>query len=534
MQMRMPDAATVVLQNDKAVCCVAPQMYVKDVCVSLAVRESRLQVGLTAQQSAVKYLSFRWNFSPAERREGVRVWGDTWERGHGEIEWRGIVPHRCMPWVCAVSNGSDADPDTVGRLTECFGVRVRPAALCFWQYDAAGVTLWCDVRCGGEGVLLGGRTVEVCSVVFGEYRDVSAFQALRQYYGTLCDDALLPPHKVYGSNNWYYAYGETSEQDILRDTELLVRCCEGLENRPYMVLDDGWQINRCDGPWDKLCPRFQDMKKLADTIRQKGARPGIWLRPLADREHQLDLPDECRCAWDNAYLDPSHPLVLQYVADTVRRLVCDWGYELIKHDFTTYDIFGCWGGECADKLGADGWHFYDRSKTGAEIATELYRVILEAADGKALILGCNVSGHLAAGLTHLNRTGGDTSGVDYERVRRYGVNTLAARMMQHEAFYHVDADCVGFAGKIDPLLNARWARLLSHSGTPFFASPKPSCVDQETERLLRECYARAAKQADTAVPLDWMENLCPARWLINGKQVYFDWYGDEGNNSFGG
>ena len=41
-------------------------------------------------------------------------------------------------------------------------------------------------------------------------------------------------------------------------------------------------------------------------------------------------------------LDPTVPEVRKKVVDDITRLR-HWGYELIKHDYTTYDIFGRWG-----------------------------------------------------------------------------------------------------------------------------------------------------------------------------------------------
>ena len=149
-----------------------------DICIANA---KALCISLTAKETAVKYLKVRWNFKEKEKRTDIiKVYGDVWERGYGDIEWRGIVPDRYMPWVCAVSNGSDQDTNTSGRFTECFGVKTCPAAMCFWQYDANGITLWLDVRCGGEGVILNGRTIGVCEIVFEEYRDTSAFYALKK------------------------------------------------------------------------------------------------------------------------------------------------------------------------------------------------------------------------------------------------------------------------------------------------------------------------------------------------------------------
>ena len=48
--------------------------------------------------------------------------------------------------------------------------------------------------------------------------------------------------------------------------------------------------------------------------------------------------------------------------------------------------------------------------------------------------------HLAAGLVELQRTGDDTSGRDWARTKKMGVNTLAYRMPQNRAFYIDDPD----------------------------------------------------------------------------------------------
>lgn len=39
--------------------------------------------------------------------------------------------------------------------------------------------------------------------------------------------------------------------------------------------------------------------------------------------------------------------------------------------------------------------------------------------------------------------------------------------------------------------------------------------------------ARNSAQRDALIPLDWMENICPERWLLNGREVRFDWYADD-------
>ena len=534
MELRNPDSVRIYSENKSEIFNNTDTVCSGD--VSLEIRKSgdNLTVSVSADTTPLRYIRMYWRFDKTEKRtEAVRVYGDEWERGYGAMAWRPVEAERCMPWVCAVSNGSDLSEDTNGRRTECFGVKVRPAAMCFWQYSAAGITLWLDIRCGGSGVILSGRKVKLCEIVFSGYRDITAFEALKKYYLTLCDDPIFPRNKVYGANNWYYAYGKSSENDIMKDTRLLCGLCSGLDNAPYMVIDDCWELNNCDAPWDVLREGFSDMKRLAGEIRKAGARPGIWFRPLADGRHVsgLDKPQH-RLSRHPSYLDPSNPDVLEYAAATVRRLSAEWGYELIKHDFSTFDIFGFRGFERSSALAEDGWSFYDRSKTSAEIILELYRTIKAAAEDTTLILGCNTIGHLAAGLAHINRTGDDTSGKEWERVRKYGVNTLAFRMLHHGAFYEADADCAALTSELDGSLAAEWLRALSVSGTPLFVSAAPELVKGETAGKLKAAYARASLQKDTLIPLDWMENTCPEVWLLNGEGIRFCWYPETGAESF--
>lgn len=521
MKIRFSDIIQIVSESGSAV-----SAQWNDVSVSQEMTARGMKVVLTAQETPVKYINLRWNFTAEEKRtEAVRVLGDEWERGYGAMEWRGIVNERNMPWVCAVSNGSDANPDMSGRFTECFGVMTRPNAFCMWNYDTHGVTLKIDVRNGGSGVVLAGRVLEVCEIVFSEYRNVSAFAALKDYYKSLCTDPIFPKHPVYGSNNWYYAYGKSSHEEILSDTDFVVARCGKQENIPYMVIDDGWQPNRCDGPWHLGNERFPDMKALADSMKEKGVRPGIWIRYLHDEARQTPgVTDEMRLVRDPQYLDPTHPTVQTLIVRDTKRIVEDWGYTLIKHDFSTFDLFGCWGFQAKGFMAQDGWHFHDRSKTSAEVVLDLYRLIRKAA-GECIVLGCNVIGHLAAGLVEINRTGDDTSGREWERTRKMGVNTLAFRMLHDGAFFDADADCVGVMGLIPWKLNGEWLRALSVSGTPLFVSYNPKLPeDEQAFADLSAAFSRSAKQEDEFYPIDWMENTCPERWMLNGEEVRFKWF----------
>lgn len=531
MKLRNPDLTTVYV--DGAILELSPEGKADGVSVTYEAANGGLDV-LVACAHPIRYVRARWNFTAEEaRKEPVKVLGDAWERGYGDLCWDTVRPERCMPWYIAVSNGSDANPDYTDRRTECMGVAVQPGSLCFWQYDTAGVTLWMDVRNGGAGTLLGDRVLNCATILFREYEGVSAFSALCDFCGVMSPNPLTVDHVIYGSNNWYYAYGKSSHEEILSDARFVKALCADCENDPYMVIDDGWSPNATDAPWDRGNERFPDMKGLAEEMTKIGVRPGIWVRYLIngkdDSQRKITLPEE----WyrTRTTLDPSHPEVLAYVAEVTERLTAEWGYRLIKHDFSTFDLTDLWGFQLLDQLFRDGWHFYDRTKTSAEIIRTFYKTVKDHANG-AVIIGCNCIGHLCAGLHHLNRTGDDTSGFEWDRTRKMGVNTLAFRLPQNNHFFGADADCVGIMGKIDWNLNRRWLKALSRSGSPLFVSCHPKVPDEAAMADLKEAFRYGAAQADTLQPLDWMETTTPTRWILNGEEIVFDWYPEKGAESF--
>ncbi len=534
MKIRIPDYACLIHDskdeffNEE----LSPVLKSENGEVKFDVNGDCLTVYATTYEKGAKYLMLRWN---GVVRKDVKVLGDAYERGYGDLQWQTIRPERMMPWYTIVSNGSDASLDYSDRFTECFGVMVQPNAFATWQYDTKGVTLWLDIRNGGKGTMLNGRMLECATVVFKEYEGVSAYGAVQEFCHVLSPNPYLPEHKVYGSNNWYYAYGKSSHEEIVADTRLVAEMCKGLENIPYMVIDDGWQPNPTDAPWDIGNERFPDMKGLADEMRALGTRPGIWVRYLINgkdnEQRKIEKPESWYLERNKKVFDPSHPEVLAYVAEITETLTKKWGYELIKHDFSTFDIFGWWGFDMQYTITYGGWSFYDKTKTSAEIVKNFYKVIKDHANG-AIIIGCNCVGHLCAGLHQLNRTGDDTSGFEWSRTAKMGVNTLAFRNAQNGALFMADADCVGITGAISWGQNKEWLMALSRSGSPLFVSCKPGVLNEEELLELREAYRVASYQADELIPLDWMETTTPERYLLNGKEITFNWYTKRGNEGF--
>lgn len=520
MKLRLPDVTTVILEHDEFT--LKDSLFFDGGYVQYCLGNA-LGVSLKSEKQGVKFLILRWD---GPIRSDIKVLGDAWERGYGDLSWKCPDPARKMPWYMAFSNGSDSNRDYKGRLTECFGVGVRPAAMALWSMDNEGVTLCLDVRNGTRATQLQERILHCADVYFEEYRDISAFDALCRFCAVMSPAPLLADHPVYGSNNWYYAYGNSSEGDILSDSRFVADMCKGQTNLPYMVIDDGWQPNSCDAPWDRGNARFPDMKSLAAKMKEIGVRPGIWVRYLINGQNGeprkvQDFPEQWYSMRCDKTLDPSHPAVLDYVASTTKRLV-DWGYTLIKHDFSTFDIFGKWGFQTSDHLATGDWGFYDTKKTTAEIIVNLYKTIKENA-GDAVIIGCNAIGHLCAGLHEFNRTGDDTSGFEWARTKKMGVNTLAFRLVQNNRFFGADADCVGITGHIDWNLNSQWLKILSHSGSCLFVSCKPDVPNECEQAQLREAFACGATQKDILIPLDWMESKTPCKYLLNGEAIEFTW-----------
>jgi alpha-galactosidase len=486
--------------------------------VTVTTREAAgaLGVRLSAPGAPVKRVHLRWRGDASAVR---LVLGDAWERGYGDLEWRGSVPDRAMPWYFAAFDG---------QITHAYGVRTGASAFCSWQCDPHGVSLFADVRSGGSALQLGERALDVCTVAARPGRSgESAFAAVHAFCGELCAGARRPSQPAYGSNDWYWAYGKNSADTILSDARRIVELSPTDGNRPFAVIDDGWQPQREDktltGLWDRGNARFGDMAGVAAAVRRAGARPGIWVRPLLA---SASTPDGWRLPRDRAYLDPTVAEARQKVVDDMTRLR-GWGFDLIKHDYTTFDLFGRWGFQMGTAMTREGWTFAaGPGRTTAEVILDLYRAIREAA-GDTLIIGCNTVSHLSAGIFEICRIGDDTSGTEWARTRKMGVNTLAFRGVQHDAFYAADADCVGVTKAVPWRFNRQWLDLVARSGTALFVSLAADAVGAEETRDLRAALARAARPQPLGEPLDWLATVWPSRWRFQEEQTY-DWIGADG------
>jgi alpha-galactosidase len=477
-------------------------------------RNGELPVRVTNEGKNLTYLNLRWE---GTQSEGLLSIGDAWERSYGDLEWRGTVPERVMPWYFLTFDGEHVNG---------YGVKTQPSSFCFWQRDSEGITLSIDLRNGGEATELRSRGLLACTVVArmgpkGEH----IWQAGQEFCKLMCPAPRLPKGSIFGVNDWNYAYGKNTAQGILRDADLVASLAPAGNIRPQVVIDDGWQ--------DRA--RFPSMPDLASQIRSRNLHPGLWIRPLRpDREVEASwlLPDSRfgkGSPHNNLALDPTIPEALEESMKSVRQAV-GWGYTFIKHDFSTYELFGRWGSDMHAQVTPPGWHFHDRSRTNAEIVGDLYRAIRAAAGEQTTILGCNTVGHIAAGIFESQRIGDDTSGRDWERTRRYGVNTLSHRIAQHRTFSHIDPDIVAMTLAVDWKKTSQWMDVVARSGTSLFLSPDPAAMTPEVKSAMRDAMAISA-QAGHGFPLHPTSGTTPEEWHFTHPipvQKTYNWCGTEG------
>jgi alpha-galactosidase len=500
----------------------ASQLYTyKDVWVKLSYKGDGLKVDVSSHLPLSNVILI-WNYEVPQK---AAILGDHWERSYGDLHFQPADFNRKMPWYFVQHNL---------KSTVCFGVKTGCNTICHWQLGGGKMQLTLDTRNGGNGVKLGDRVLNTAEIIATQNKPgENTFATTRRFCKLMCPKPLLPKQSVYGINDWYITYGMNSAEIILNHTARMAELSSNHDNQPFSVVDSGWAVYSPSRPNDccwqddfsKPNDHFKDMHLLADNIKKLGMRAGLWTRPLSasykDAKSLLLPPIPGRTDAQQPVLDPTIPENLARIKHNVS-LYREWGYELVKHDFTTYDILGKWGFRMDADITTPGWGFNDPSKTTAEVMLNLYRTIRDGAQD-IYLLGCNTASHLSAGLFEINRIGDDTSGKDWARTRKMGVNTLGFRMTQHNTFYAADGDCVGLTNAVPWAKNKQWMQLLAESSSPLFISAQEEATGAEQKEYIKRSFAAAAKKQPVAEPLDWLEQQWPKKWKLNGKEVIFNW-----------
>jgi alpha-galactosidase len=504
--IKMPDTVKILSGNEYLTLHSSDKQtwIYRDIVLEFRSKKDSVAIFIQSPTMPLKEVQILWNYN---RSANVKILGDAWERSYGDLGFQSVNASGKMPWYC-VEHSEHA--------TVCFGVKTACAAFCSWRFSATSLELNIDTRNSSGGVSLQNRTLHAADIVTTKNRgSENTFATARRFCKQLCDQPRTVKQPIYGINDWYFAYGNNSAELILEHTALLASLASNRSNKPFSVIDDGWSLGT---DFTRTNKKFPDMPKLVGEINKLGMRPGLWTRPL------LAKPGENKNLFvhkNEGVRDPTIEENIEYVK-SLFQLYKQWGFDMVKHDYTTFDIFGRWGKDMGSGMTEAGWHFNDNSKTNAEIISHLYTSIREAS-GDMYLIGCNTISHLSAGVFELNRIGDDTSGKEWSRTKTMGVNTMGFRMVQHKTFYEIDGDCVGLTTAVPWEKNKQWMQLLAQSSAPLFISAEPEAVGAEQKAFIRQCFADASKPQPVGEPLDWLTNPFPANWKLDNKVVQFNW-----------
>jgi alpha-galactosidase len=257
--------------------------------------------------------------------------------------------------------------------------------------------------------------------------------------------ARVPDHVPTGWCSWYYFYNRVSEADIRANLEEMARSRHPAE---YVQIDDGFQS--ATGDWLTPNERFPSgMRALADLIRGRGYKPGLWLAPLVLHEASVTLREHPELAlrtregevylvdtWLGrcAVLDCTHPAAEAYLRRVIRTAVRDWGYVYLKLDALA---FAAVSSELAR---------YSRGgTTGPAHLHRALEVVREEAGAETFILGCTCHFGSAIGLVDAMRVGPDVKAVWADGPRpsvRHAMRMTLQRNWMHRRWWVNDPDCL--------------------------------------------------------------------------------------------
>jgi len=183
----------------------------------------------------------------------------------------------------------------MGSPPTVYGVMTGPASLCHWKVDPEGLSLWADIRCGGMGVQLERAVSRSAPWSARKGRPgESAFQAAKAFCRMLCPKPRLPKESVYGFNDWYCVYGDSTAEGVVEDARFMASLAPADECAALHVVDDGWQADPKEGPrpWDRGNAKFPIDAGSGEEHPQDGMSSGHLYRPLAAAERTIHSPGD--------------------------------------------------------------------------------------------------------------------------------------------------------------------------------------------------------------------------------------------------
>jgi len=310
----------------------------------------------------------------------------------------------------------------------------------------------------------------------------------------------------------------------------------------FIQIDDYWQDgdSKKNGPNKNFTrvkpdgPYKSGMKKTADYITSNGFTAGIWFMPFAGSHNDPwfeSHPDwfvktltgkPYDTKWGGTSLDMTYEPAREYLANYVKQISTDWGYQYFKMD-------GLWTGTATKMAYINSGYAEDNMgdavfsnpfKTNIDAYRDGLKLVRNAAGNKVFFLGCSASQNMRSyqgsfGLIDAMRIGPDNSGnwkAWIIATPTYGIR-----------HYHLN-------GRIwwndpDPNYLRKGLTLDEARTTTSFASVTgtlnsnsdwiPDLTPDRIEILKRTMLIHKA----TARPVDYFENAIPNFWSVTDNKT---------------
>ena len=232
----------------------------------------------------------------------------------------------------------------------------------------------------------------------GPERDI-----LPAYFDALCP-GLETRWPATGWTSWYKHYTNISEDIILNNLHSFAKNSIPID---IFQVDDGYQT--AVGDWLDIKPSFPNgMKHIADSIRESGRVPGLWLAPFICAEGSKimkDHPDWLLMSdgkpvsagwnpnWNGTFyaLDMHNDEFLYHLREVFDTVINQWGFDLVKLDFL-------YAAAMVPRAG----------KTRGTLMAEAMKFLRRCA-GDRLVLACGVPLGAAFGVADFCRIGSDVA-----------------------------------------------------------------------------------------------------------------------------
>jgi hypothetical protein len=242
--------------------------------------------------------------------------------------------------------------------------------------------------------------------------------------------------------SWTAYYGAINQGETLANADWLSDHLKALGYR-YFQIDEGYQYARGEFTTTNATQFPDGMRFVGHRIVADGLTLGLWTAPFEVTtrtwvyEHHKDwlvhnakgqpipIGDVWHQGTDRLYaLDTTHPGAQEYLRQTYKTIVREWGVRFIKLDFM-------------DTTAIEGYHY--RPNTTALEAQRIGLQVIRDTVGDGVLLDKDGSPMLnPVGLVDTGRVSADT-GHNFERTKA-AASGIAARFYMHHNFFINDPD----------------------------------------------------------------------------------------------